>query len=87
MITEADRKAYHSIGWLTGNLESIVPTVKYPMMDGTTVVCFESHVIAGLSLPPCKFLVAVMCFLRCELVHLNPNAIVALSYFTILCEC
>jgi hypothetical protein len=37
--------------------------------------------------PPSKFLVAVINFLVCELVHLNPNAIVTLSYFTMLCEC
>jgi hypothetical protein len=86
MITEADRKAYHSFGWLIDGLESIVPTVKCPMVDGTTVVCFESHLITGLGLPPSKFLVAVMGFLECELVHLNLNAIVTLSYFTKLCE-
>jgi hypothetical protein len=86
MITEADRKAYHSFGWLIDGLESIVPTVKCPMVDGTTVVCFESHLITRLGLPPSKFLVAVMGFLECELVHLNLNAIVTLSYFTKLCE-
>jgi hypothetical protein len=87
MISEADRKDYHSFGWLIGNLESTVPTVECPTVDGTTVVCFESHLIAGLGLPPSKFLVAVMGFLRCELVHLNLNTIAALSYFTMLCEC
>jgi hypothetical protein len=51
------------------------------------VVCFESHLIAGLSLPPSKFLVAIMNFLGCELVHFNPNAITALSCFSMLCEC
>jgi hypothetical protein len=28
-----------------------------------------------------------MNFLMCELVHLNPNVIIALSCFTMLCEC
>jgi hypothetical protein len=28
-----------------------------------------------------------MIFLRCKLVHLNSNAIAALSCFTMLCEC
>jgi hypothetical protein len=28
-----------------------------------------------------------MNYLGCELVHFNPNAIIALSYFTMLCEC
>jgi hypothetical protein len=74
MITEADRKAYHSFDWLTNGLESIVPIVECPM-----VVWFESHLIARLGLPPSKFLVAVMSFLRCELIHLNLNAIATLS--------
>jgi hypothetical protein len=51
------------------------------------VVCFESHLVAGLDLPPSKFLIAIMNFLRCELVHFNLNIIAALSYFTMLCEC
>jgi hypothetical protein len=86
-ITEAYRKAYHSFNWLTDGLESIVPTVECPTVDGTTVVCFKSHLIAGLGLLPSKFLVAVMGFLGCEVVHLYPNAIVALSCFIMLCEC
>jgi hypothetical protein len=61
--------------------------VDVPTVDGSTMVCFEYHLVAGLGLPPNKFLVAIMNFLRCELVHLNPNAIVALSCFTMLCEC
>jgi hypothetical protein len=86
-ITEADRKAYHSFSWMNGLLESSVPIVEYPIVDGTTVVCFESDLFAGLELPPSKFLVAVMSRLGCELIHLNPNAIAALSCFTMLCEC
>jgi hypothetical protein len=86
-VTEADRKAYHSFRRLNGGLEFSVPIVEYPTVDGTTVVCFESHLIAGLGLPPSNFLVAVMSHLGCELVHLNPNVIAALSCFTMLCEC
>jgi hypothetical protein len=56
-------------------------------VDGSAVVCFEYHLITGLGLPPSKFLVAIMNFLRCELVNLNPNVIATLSYFTMLCEC
>jgi hypothetical protein len=82
-ITKDDRSAYHTTGWL----ESIVPTVEYPTTDGSTVVCFESHLVTGLGIPPSKFFVAIMNFLECELVHLNPNAIAALSCFTMLCEC
>jgi hypothetical protein len=61
--------------------------VKYLIVDGTTVVCFESHLVAGLGLPPNKFLVVVMSHLGCELVHFNPNSIATLSCFTMLCEC
>jgi hypothetical protein len=86
-VTEADHKAYHSFGWLNGGLESSVPIMEYPTVDGTNVVCFKSHLVAGLELPPSKFLMAVMSHLGCELVHLNPNAIDALSCFSILCEC
>jgi hypothetical protein len=61
--------------------------VDYPIVDDITVICFEFHLVAKLGLPPNKFLVAVMSHLSCELVHFNPNAIAALSYFTMLCEC
>jgi hypothetical protein len=47
MITEDDHSAYHATGWLGDGLESIVPTVVYPTLDCTTVVCFESHLIAS----------------------------------------
>jgi hypothetical protein len=87
MVIEANRQAYHSFGWLNGGLESSVPTVEYPTIDGTIVVCFESHLVAGLGLPPSKFLVAMMSHLGCELVHLNLNVIATLSCFTTLCEC
>jgi hypothetical protein len=87
MITEAYRKAYHSTDWLSGGLESLVPEVNIPTVDGSTVVCFKLHLIARIGLPPSKFLVVVMNFLGCELVHLNLNAIAALSCFTMLCEC
>jgi hypothetical protein len=87
MITEADCLAYHATGWLGGGMEFHVPKVDIPTVDDSIVVSFESHLIAGLGLPPSKFLVAIMNFLGCELVHLNMNAITALSCFTMLCEC
>jgi hypothetical protein len=86
-VTEAYHQAYDSFGWLNGWLESSVPAVKYPTVDDTIVVCFKSHLVARLELPPSTFLVAVMSHLGCELVHLNPNDIDALSCFTMLCEC
>jgi hypothetical protein len=87
MVIEDDRSAYHTIDWLGGELDSIIPTEEYPMVDSSTMVCFESHLIAGLGLPPNKFFVAIMDFLGCEFVHFNLNAIVAFSCFTMLCEC
>jgi hypothetical protein len=62
-ITEADRQAYHDFGWLTGNLMSTIPKVDFPTTHGSTMVCFESHLIARLGLPPSKFLVDIMNFL------------------------
>jgi hypothetical protein len=87
MITEADCLAYHATGGLGGGMEFHVPKVDIPTVDDSTVVSFESHLVAGLGLPPSKFLVAIMNFLGCELVHLNTNAVTALSCFTMLCEC
>jgi hypothetical protein len=87
MITEADRSTYHDTDWLSGALESFVPTVEVPTVDNSTIVCCESHLVAGLGLPPYKFLVSILNFLGCELVHLNPNANATLSFFTMLCEC
>jgi hypothetical protein len=43
--------------------------------------------IAGLGLPPSKFLVTIMGYLNYELFHFNPKAISALSTFIMLCEC
>jgi hypothetical protein len=86
-VPEANRQAYHDLNWLTGNLISSIPEVDIPTTHGSTVVCFESHLVAGLGLPPSKILVAIMNFLVCELVHFNPNVIVALSCFAMLCEC
>jgi hypothetical protein len=87
MITEVDRQAYHSTDWLIGSLESLVSEVDVPPVDGSTVVCFESHLVPGLGLPPSKFIVAIMNFLGCELVHFNLNTIAALNCFTTVCEC
>jgi hypothetical protein len=65
----------------------MIPEVDAPTTHGSTVMCFESHLIAGLGLPHSKLLVAILNYLGCELVHFNPNAITALSYFSLLCEC
>jgi hypothetical protein len=85
-IIEADHQAYHDFDWLTGNLVSTISEVDFPTTHGSTMVCFESHLITGLDLPHSKFLVAIMNFLCCELVHFNPKAITALSCFSMMCE-
>jgi hypothetical protein len=61
--------------------------VDVPTVHDSTTICFESYLIAGLGLTPSKFLSSIMNFLGGELVHFNPNAIAALSCFTMLCEC
>jgi hypothetical protein len=63
-VTEVDRAAYHVIDWLAGGVESSITDLEFPMVDNTIVVCFESHPIAGLGLPPIKFLVSILNFLR-----------------------
>jgi hypothetical protein len=86
-VTEDDRRAYHDRGWLTGNLVSFIPEVDVPTVEDSTILCFESQLAAGLGLPPSKFLSSIMNYLGCLLVHLNANAISALSSFVMLCEC
>jgi hypothetical protein len=65
----------------------MIPKVDVPIVNDSTTISFESYLIVGLGLSPSKFLSSIMNFLGCELVHFNLNAIAALSYFTILCEC
>jgi hypothetical protein len=86
-VTEADRSAYHIAGWLPGGVESFILDLEFLMVENTTVVCFESHLSVGLGLPSSKILISILNFLRCEPIHLNPNAIIALNCFTMLCEC
>jgi ABC-type phosphate/phosphonate transport system substrate-binding protein len=47
-ITEEERQAYHRFSWLTGNLISMIPKVDVPTVHDSTIVCFESYLIAGL---------------------------------------
>jgi hypothetical protein len=86
-VIEDDRQAYHDRGWLTDNLVSFIPEVDAPTIEGSTILCFESQLAAGLGLPPSKFVSSIMNYLECSLVHLNSNAISALSSFVMLCEC
>jgi hypothetical protein len=86
IVTEADRKAYHDLGWLSGNLISFIPKVDVPTVEGSTVLCFKCQLAVGLGLPPSKFLPSVMSYLGYSLVHLNTNVVSALSSFAMLCE-
>jgi hypothetical protein len=86
-VTDGERQAYHERGWLTGNVISSVNEVDIPTIEGSTAICFESHLIAGLGLSPSKFLVTIMGYLNCKLFHFNPNAMSMLSTFVMLYEC
>jgi hypothetical protein len=86
-VNDGERQAYYERGWLTGNVISSVPKVDVPTVEGSTVIFFESHLVARLGLLPSKFLVTIMGYLDCELFHFNPNAISTLSTFVMLCEC
>jgi hypothetical protein len=41
IVTEADHQAYHDLDWLSGNLLSFIPEVDVPIVEGSTVLCFE----------------------------------------------
>jgi hypothetical protein len=86
-VTEDDRRVYHDRGWLTGNLVSFIPEVDVPTVEGSTIICFESQLATRIGLFSGKFLPSIMNYLGCSLVHLNSNAISALSSFVMLCEC
>jgi hypothetical protein len=86
-VTDGECQAYHEHGWLTGNVISSFPELDVLTIEGSTIICFESHLVAGLGLPPSKFLVTIMSYLNCELFHFNPNAISALNTFVMLCRC
>jgi hypothetical protein len=86
-VTEDDRRVYHDCGWLTGNLVSFIPEVDVPTVEGSTILCFESQLAAGIGLPLSKFSSSIMNYLGSSLVHLNTNVISALSSFIMLCEC
>jgi hypothetical protein len=64
-VSEEELQAYHRRGWLTGNVLSSIPEVDVPTIHDSSVLCFESHLLAGLGLPPSKFLAAIMNYLGC----------------------
>jgi hypothetical protein len=77
--SEKDLAAYHANGWLAGVVLSSTTDLEFPTIDKTIIVYFESHLMCGLGLPPRKFLISILNYLRCELIHLNLNAITVLS--------
>jgi hypothetical protein len=86
-VTDEEYQAYHNRGWLPSNIMSTIPEVDIPTFEGSTIVCFESHLVVRLGIPPSKFLVTIMGYLNYELFHFDVNAISALSSFVMLCEC
>jgi hypothetical protein len=86
-MTDKDITNYHDTGWLPGFLLYTPTTLDFPTIDRTNIVCFESHLMCGLGLPPSEFLVSILNYLGCEIIHLHPNAIAALNCFSMLCEC
>jgi hypothetical protein len=78
-VTDDEHQAYHEHVWLIGNIIYSVTEVDVPTIEGSTIVCFKSHLVARLGLPPSKFLVTIMGYLNCELFHFNPNAISAVA--------
>jgi hypothetical protein len=72
-VTEEERLTYHSFGWLTRNLISMITEVDVRIVYDSTTICFESYLIVGLGLLPRKFLSSIMNFLGCELVHFTPQ--------------
>jgi hypothetical protein len=86
-MTDGESQAYLECGWLTNSVIYSVHEVDVPTVDGSTVICFESHLVIELGLPPSKFLATIMGYLNYELFHFNPNSISTLSTFIMLCEC
>jgi hypothetical protein len=86
-LVDEDLRWYIGEGLLPGALPYHIPDNDYPLVDGDRLVSFESNVRCGMGFPPSDFLGSVCQHFRVELVHLNSNAIAALSVFVILCEC
>jgi hypothetical protein len=86
-VTEKDIVDFHDAEWLPGSLLCAPTPLEFPSIDRTNIICFESHMMCGLGLPPSKFIVAILNYLGCELVHLHPNAISTISCFSMQCDC
>jgi hypothetical protein len=49
-LSEEELQDYHHLGWLTGNVLSSIPKVDVPTVHGSSILCFESHLLARLGL-------------------------------------
>jgi hypothetical protein len=85
-VIDKDIVAYHDASELPGGLVFTPTSLDFLTIDRINIVCFESHLMCGLGLPPSKFLVSVLNYMGCELVHRHPNAITILNCFSMLCE-
>jgi hypothetical protein len=86
-VDEDDISNFHTAGWLPGDLVCSPTSLEFKTIDRTNIAYFELHLMCSLRLPPSKFLITILNCLGCELIHLHPNAIDALSCFSMLCEC
>jgi hypothetical protein len=86
-VTDKDIANFHDVGWLLGVFLCTPTTLDFPTINRTHIVYFESHLMCGLGLPPSKFLVSVLNYLGCKLVHLHLNTFAVLNCFSMLCEC
>jgi Putative gypsy type transposon len=58
----------------------------FPTADTNVLIAFVAHVQCGFGVHPSKFFERICQFYDIESCHLKPNAVTALSVFTILCE-
>jgi hypothetical protein len=86
-VKEVNIHKFHEAGWLLGDLICSPTTLNFPIIYQMHIVCFKSHLICGLGLPCSKYLVTILGYLGCKLIHLNSNIIAALSLLYMLCEC
>jgi hypothetical protein len=56
MIMEKDLSSYHATGWRLGGKICSITDLDFPTVDRTNIVCFESHLMCGLGVPPRIFL-------------------------------
>jgi hypothetical protein len=65
-VKEDDINKFHEVKWLPDDLVCYPTSLDFRTMDHTHIMCFESHPICGLVLPPSKFLIAILGYLGCD---------------------